>query len=151
MSKWEGAISNISGWPLKINRQVHIPWQQYLINWKWCQHTSIKGMDCNQEIIDHMENWSDEIRQDFFQTVVESILQHYIYTNKTHRKLHLNAMCCFDQIIEVTYHKTAAIWPFIIHLKNHLSKMKKRCWTQLERRGWFYRQHLFIDPNTWIW
>ena len=43
-SKWQAS---------KISRPVHIPQQQRLIYWKWCQHTSSEGVDCYWWVIDH--------------------------------------------------------------------------------------------------
>ena len=34
---------------------VHIFRQQYLINWKWCQHTCWEDLDYYRQIIDHMK------------------------------------------------------------------------------------------------
>ena len=63
---------------------------------------------------------------------------HYMDTNKTHGekarwKLQKNATCCFEQILEATPHKIAAVWPLSAHLKNHPSKMDKTCRTELEK------------------
>ena len=41
-----------------LRRRVHIPRQQYLINWTRCQREHSEDMDSYQEIIDHKEIWS---------------------------------------------------------------------------------------------
>ena len=41
----------------EISKQVHIPQQLYLINWKWCQHTPSEHGECYWKVIDHMEIW----------------------------------------------------------------------------------------------
>ena len=43
-------------------------------------------------------------------------------------ELYRNAACCFEQILEATPHKTAAVRPLTSHLANHPSKMKKTYW-----------------------
>ena len=42
----------------KISRPVHIPQQQHLIYWRWCQHTHIEDSDYNSQVIDHTKIWS---------------------------------------------------------------------------------------------
>ena len=42
----------------EIRKPVHIPWQQYLIYWKWCQHMPSKGMDNYWQVVNLMEIWS---------------------------------------------------------------------------------------------
>ena len=57
----------------KISGQVSIPWQQHLIDRKWCQHTLSEGVDWLP--IDHIEtDLSDKIKRDFFKTVALSTL-----------------------------------------------------------------------------
>ena len=46
--KWEGAISTLNGWSSEVSRQVHIPWQQHLINWEWCKYAPSEGVDSYQ-------------------------------------------------------------------------------------------------------
>ena len=41
--------------------------------------------------------------------------------DKDNWKLHKNAMCCFEQILEATPHKTAVVRSPISHLRNHLN------------------------------
>ena len=38
---------------------------------------------------------------------------------------HNNATCCFEQILDVIFYKTAAVQQFISHFINHPSKMNK--------------------------
>ena len=51
--------------------------------------------------------------------------------NKTHEEkkaiwvLQINAACYFEQILEATLHKTAAVQPLTTRLENHPSKMNK--------------------------
>ena len=52
--KQEGDISTLSGQTTKISRQVHIPWQQYLIYWKWCQQMYSNGVECYWKVINHI-------------------------------------------------------------------------------------------------
>ena len=58
---------------------------------------------------------------------------HHHYANETHKEkaiweLHKNVMCCFEQILEATPHKTLAIRPLTSHLTNYPSKTNKpRC------------------------
>ena len=47
-----------------------------------------------------------------------------IFAKKATWELYKNAMCYFEQILEATPHKTAAVWPLTSRLKNHPSKMK---------------------------
>ena len=41
------------------------------------------------------------------------------------KKLHKNAMCCFEQILEAIPHKTAVVWPLTSHLTSKINKMCK--------------------------
>ena len=47
--KWEGAISTLRGKTLKL--VDHIPWQHYLIYWKWCQHMPNDGMNAFDKLL----------------------------------------------------------------------------------------------------
>ena len=49
-------------------------------------------------------------------------------------ELHKNATWYFEQILEATVQKTAAVWSLTSHLKNHLSKNRKTCQTLLEKQ-----------------
>ena len=42
----------------KISRLIHIPRQQYLIYWKWCQQTPCEGVGFYWQVVDHVEIWS---------------------------------------------------------------------------------------------
>ena len=46
---------------------------------------------------------------------------------KSRRKLHEDAVCCFEQIPKAAHYKTAAVQPHTAYLTNHLSKMSKTC------------------------
>ena len=39
-------------------RPVHLLWQQYLINWKWCQYISSIGIDYYWQVMNKIEIWS---------------------------------------------------------------------------------------------
>ena len=43
-----------------------------------------------------------------------------------------NALCCFEKILEAAPHKRVTVRPLTFHLSNHLSKISKICWLQLE-------------------
>ena len=42
-------------------------------------------------------------------------------------KLHKNAACCFERILEAAPYKTAVVRPFISHLANYPQKTRKTC------------------------
>ena len=46
-----------------------------------------------------------------------------IHGEKAKWELYKNAIWCFEQILEGTFHKTAVLWPLAFHLTNHLSKL----------------------------
>ena len=74
--------------------------------------------------------------------------------NKMHREkarweLYKNATSYFEQILEVTPHKTIAAQPLTSHLKNHPSKTNKTCGTLLEKQEQTDKRHSFMDPFTW--
>ena len=104
--KQEAAIS--TKWQVsKISRPVHIPRQQYLIYWKWCQDTPSDGVDCNWH-----RSWESDLsgktKQDFFPScgcVNSTVWMHYLDDKKIHGKkarweLRKNATCCLEQILE---------------------------------------------------
>ena len=39
----------------EISRPVHLPQQQYLINWKWCHNTPGEVVECYRQVIEYME------------------------------------------------------------------------------------------------
>ena len=45
--------------------------------------------------------------------------------------LHKNATCCFEQILEATPHKTAAVRSLTSHIKVRRKKKKNTCWALL--------------------
>ena len=70
--------------------------------------------------------------------VSTTVLMHYLDSNETHGekgrwKLHQNATCYFEQILEATFYKTAAVCPYASHLTNHPNKRNKTCGEQLEK------------------
>ena len=70
---------------------------------------------------------------------------HHMYTNETYRKkagwkLHKNAICYFEQILEATTHKTTVLWLPISHLTNLQHKMNKTCGALLEMEGQIQKQ-----------
>ena len=78
--------------------------------------------------------------------VSTTVWVHYMDTNKMHGKKarqepHKNAMCYFEQILEATPHKTAAVWSLTSHLTNHPSKTNKTWETLLEKQKWTHEQH----------
>ena len=50
-------------------------------------------------------------------------------------ELHENATSYLEQILKVTPHETAAVWPFIFHFINHPSKTNKTSGILLEKQG----------------
>ena len=48
------------------------PQKQHLINWKWYQYVTSKGMDCNWQVINHMEIYPVKQNAIFSQAVVVS-------------------------------------------------------------------------------
>ena len=72
-------------------------------------------------------------------------------TNKMHGEkdkwgLHKNATCYFEQILEATPNKTAAVQPFTPDLKNHPSKMNKTCGTLQEKLERTHKERSSMDP-----
>ena len=101
----------------EVSRPVHIAWQQYLIYWKWCQHISYEVSGCYWLVIDYME---------IFQAVVVSVLLYGCTTwtnemdgNKTRWELYKNTTCCFEQMLEATHHKVAAVQPLTSYLTTY--------------------------------
>ena len=50
-----------------------------------------------------------------------------MHGEKTRCELYMNTSCSFEEILEATLHKKAAIWPLTSDLTNHPSKMIKTC------------------------
>ena len=66
-----------------------------------------------------------------------TVLMHHLDTNKmykekVHWELYKNAMFHFEQILEATFHKTAAEQQLTSHLKTHPNKI---CGTLVEKQG----------------
>ena len=53
---------------------------------------------------------------------------------KVRWELHKDTAYHFQQILEVTLYKTAAVWPLTSHLINHPSKMNKIWWLLLRKQ-----------------
>ena len=70
----------------------------------------------------------DKIKQEFFQNVTKL---YHLNFNETTGELHKKAVCCFEQILEVTPHKTATVRPLTSHHTNNLCKTDKTCYTLL--------------------
>ena len=65
---------------------------------------------------------------------------HHMDTNKTSGEkarweLCKNTAYCFDEILEATPLKIAAVWLLTPYLKNHPSLVNKTCRTLLEKQG----------------
>ena len=74
-------------------------------------------------------------------------------TNKTHGEkarveLNKNATCSFEQILEATPHKTAAVRSLTSDLKNHLSKTNKTYGTLLEKQRWTQKRRSSMNFFT---
>ena len=68
----------------------------------------------------------------FFQPVAMSVLvcdcTSWTLTKGLATKLHWgpkDTAFCFEQTLEAALYKTAAVWPLVSHLTNHISKMSK--------------------------
>ena len=69
-----------------------------------------------------------------------------IYGEKVIREQHKNAMSDIEQIVEVTFHETAAVWLLTSYLKTHPNKMNKACRTLLEKQGWTHKRMFSYGP-----
>ena len=67
---------------------------------------------------------------------------------KARWKLHKNAMCYSEQILEETTHKTAAVQPLTSHLTNHSNKTNKTCEALLEKSGRTRERRSPTDERT---
>ena len=68
-----------------------------------------------------------------------------MHGEKARWKLHKNATCYFQQILEATPNKAAAVWPLTSHLTSHSSKTNKTCVTLIEKQRWTHKQHSSMD------
>ena len=64
------------------------------------------------------------MKRSFFQSVDTAIWMHYMNANKTAgekawRKLHKNAACNIEQVLEAAPHKAAAVRPPTTHHENY--------------------------------
>ena len=127
------AISTLNGKPLKFVDQF-----TYLGS-----NISSTENDVNISLVKAWRlsiNWksdlSDKIKRDFFQAVVVSILiygcANEMHGEKARWKLYKNVSYCFEQIMEATLHKTAAVRPLTSYLTTHSSKTNKTCRGLLE-------------------
>ena len=48
-----------------------------------------------------------------------------MHWEKAKWELYMNAVCCFEQILEATSHKTVVVWPPTSHLTKHPNKTIK--------------------------
>ena len=117
----EGAISTLSGKALKLVDQFIY------------RGNNISSIESDVNI--HIGKvWTAiKIKQNFFQAVEVSVLLYgcTIWTQMKHREnakreQHKNATCNFKHPGSTT-HKTAAVQPLALHLKNHPSKTTKLC------------------------
>ena len=80
-----GDISTLKGGSFETHGQVHLPWKQHLINREWHQHSTSKGMDSYQQVINYMEIKSDwQNKTQFFSSsgcVDTAMWMHHIDTN----------------------------------------------------------------------
>ena len=60
------------------------------------------------------------------------------------KKLHKDAACYFEQILETAPQKTAATWSLTSHLANY------PCWALVEKQRWTHKSRSPVDANTWI-
>ena len=79
--------------------------------------------------------------------VPTTVWLHHLGTNEMHGKkawweLHKDAACCFEQILEASPLKTAAVQPLTSHLANHISKMSKTCW---------HKTHKWCSMDYYMW
>ena len=83
---------------------------------------------------------------------------HHIDPNQTHGekarwKLHKNAACCFEQILEAMPRKTATVRPLTSHHTNHPSKMNKHAghrWRSKHEHVSDVLQRTPTDGRAWI-
>ena len=124
---WE-AISTLTS---EFSRPDHIPQQQYLIYWKWCQlrylKVSLKGYRSYGNLIYPMNKTGFLPSCGCVNTTVRI---HRVDTNETHEEnvlweRHKNAACYFEQTLEVVPHKTADVRPLTSNLTNHSNKTNK--------------------------
>ena len=68
--------------------------------------------------------------------VSNTVWLHHLYSNERLReearwKLHKDAVCCFERILEATPYKTVVVRPFTSHLENQEEKR-----TRLSEHSW---------------
>ena len=83
-----------------------------------------------------------------------TVWMHHIDANKTHGekasgKLHKNAACCFELILEATFHKTAVVRLPTSHITINPSKMNNTSETQLEKLGQTHERCCLIEFYAW--
>ena len=62
---------------------------------------------------------------------------------KTKWQLHINAACCFEQIVDETLYKTAAVRLLTSHLSSHHSRTSKSRQT--------HNRRFFMESYTWTY
>ena len=113
----------------KVSRPVHIHQQQYLICWKWCQHTY-------GNLISAIK-WNKSFPS--CGSVNTTVWMYHVDTNKMHWEkarweLYMNAMCCFEQKLEATPHKKAAVWPPTSKpIQVRWTKNVEHCWRSKDK------------------
>ena len=65
------------------------------------------------------------------------------------KNLESNAPSYIKQILEVTFHETAAVRPSTSYLTNHPNKTNKACRTLLKKQGLTHKWPSSVDPCTW--
>ena len=133
-----------------MSRPVHILWQQHLVYWKWCQHTTSKGVDCYWQVIDHMKVGYGKIKQDYFLAVAILLYEmHHVDTNEMKREKldgnYTRMLCAALKKSWKTPHKTAAVWPLTSHLKIHQVRWTRHTGHCRKSKD----QHSPMDSYTW--
>ena len=156
--KWEGAIPNLSGRPLRLIDKF-----TYIISSVSSTESDVdissKCVDFYWLVIDHMEVWFIQWNKMGFLPgcgyVSTTVWMHHMDTNKAHGEkarweLHKNAISYFEQILETIPHETTAVWPLTSHLKNHPRKTNKTCGTLMEKQGQTHKWHSSMNPYLWM-
>ena len=55
----------------------------------------------------------------------------------------------YEYTTKAAYNKRVAIWSFVSHLENHLSKTSNMCWALLEMYRWTQKRCFLMDSYTW--
>ena len=79
------------------------------------------------------------------------VWQQHLKFNEGLGELHKVAALCFEQILETTPYKIAAIRPLISHLTSHPRKANKTCWALLENQERTHNRHSPVDSYAWMY